>query len=243
VILKWRNSIEKPFNKLLQSGLDLLFPPQCAGCGKHGAVLCPACQEHLQNTDQVLTLNLTGMNCEPEPERFVSGSLQVWSDVWYQPPASSMLIKLKYRPDRQLANVMAVRLAQLYRKEGLQLDILAGVPLAAMRQRRRGYNQIELVCRPLAEKLKLHYHPEVISRIRETSSQVGLTEKERHENVRQAFIANAHLVRGKRVLLVDDVLTTGATLTACSCALYQAGAAEVSGMSIARARSKPQFHS
>lgn len=99
----------------------------------------------------------------------------------------------------------------------------------------RGYNQVGLVAMPLAVLNGWEYAPRVLIRARETRSQVGLSAMERKENVSGAFFARPDKVSGKTVLLMDDVATTGATLSSCTVALLKAGVRDVYALTLARA--------
>ncbi len=109
------------------------------------------------------------------------------------------------------------------------------MPLAKQRERRRGYNQASLIASALAEVLGLPLENNGLSRVRETRSQVGLDPVSRLRNVQNAFKARPGSVEGHAVLLVDDLFTTGATLSACAAALTDAGAREVFGVTVGRA--------
>lgn len=115
------------------------------------------------------------------------------------------------------------------------VDLVIPVPLSPARTAERGYNQAALLARPLALFSGLAYQPKGLLRCRETSTQVGLTMKERWQNVSGAFLANAPLVSGRSVLIVDDVTTSGATLQACAEALLEAGVKKVFALTLARA--------
>jgi ComF family protein len=115
------------------------------------------------------------------------------------------------------------------------------VPLGEIRKRERGYNQTELIATSFAEKNERPFSSHVLRRVRETRSQVGLNLIERQENVSDAFEAVPQKVNGKAIILIDDLFTTGATMSACAKALYRAGAKSIVGLSIARAR--PRFDS
>ena len=115
------------------------------------------------------------------------------------------------------------------------IDMVVPVPLGKERIRERGYNHVGLVALPLAAANHWRYAPRALVRSRETRSQVGLTRDERKENVAGAFQADAALVSEEIVLLVDDVATTGATVTACTAALLDAGAKAVFMLTLARA--------
>ncbi len=99
----------------------------------------------------------------------------------------------------------------------------------------RGYNQVGLVAKPLAALLHYKYKPLALVRLRDTKSQVGLSAEERKENVVDAFYADPQAVSQKTLLLIDDVATTGATLSSCSNALLRAGAKSVYALTLARA--------
>ncbi len=115
--------------------------------------------------------------------------------------------------------------------------MLIPAPLGKTRLKERGYNQVALVARPLAYELGISYAPNGLSKVRETRSQVGLNITERRENVREAYQADPTVVKRKSVLLMDDVATTGFTITACTDALLSAGASAVYALTIARALS------
>lgn len=108
------------------------------------------------------------------------------------------------------------------------------VPLGKQRLRERGYNQAALLAQPLAHELQLTYNPHILIRVKETKSQVELSFEERQDNVKDAFRANHPEIKGKQILIVDDVATSGATMNACADALMRAGAEAVIGLALAR---------
>jgi ComF family protein len=109
------------------------------------------------------------------------------------------------------------------------------VPLGKKRLKERGYNQVALVAQPLAYYSGITYLPRALWKARETRSQVGLNVDQRHQNVLNAYQADARSVEKKSVLLMDDVSTTGSTISSCTDALMAAGAREVYAITIARA--------
>ena len=130
-----------------------------------------------------------------------------------------------------ISNQMAVFITQL----GWPVDTIIPIPLGKIRLKERGYNQVAMVAMPLSIQLGLDYHPSALVRARETRSQVGLSARERQENVSNAFLADNRKVSGRNVLLMDDVSTTGATLSSAAEALYASGAKDVFAITIARA--------
>jgi len=119
--------------------------------------------------------------------------------------------------------------------ENWQFDAVAAIPLNKDRFKERGYNQAEVLARPLANLLKVPIISASIVRVKKTQSQVGLSLPQRKSNVENAFLADHQIVNSKKVLIVDDVATTGSTIDACSQSLLDAGAKSVFGLTLARA--------
>jgi ComF family protein len=115
------------------------------------------------------------------------------------------------------------------------VDLVIPVPLGKKRLAERGYNQVSLIARPLAMAMGLAFATDALARSQETRSQVGLSRAERQQNVRGAFCAQSRRVSGRAVLLVDDVATTGSTLSSCAEALLSAGARDVFAFTVSRA--------
>lgn len=108
------------------------------------------------------------------------------------------------------------------------------IPLSATRLKNRGYNQTTFLAYPVSQYFRLPYQPYAIYRTRNTRSQVGLNGTERRENLKNAFAAVSALVQGKKIVIIDDVFTTGSTLNACAQALKAAGASQVFGLTLGR---------
>jgi ComF family protein len=133
-----------------------------------------------------------------------------------------------------MAEVISRPLITMLHTLNIRVDMVVPVPLGRIRQKERGFNQVSMFTRPLALSFSIQHSPRVLKRVRETASQVGLSSEERKKNVKGAFDAVGKSVRGKKILIVDDVITTGATLDACAHALKLAGAEKVFGFSLAR---------
>ena len=148
------------------------------------------------------------------------------------------ILLLKYGEMAPLGAWFARQLAALTSREppGYAADVVVPVPLDRGRLRERGYNQAELIAKPLARLLRIPFRSYLLVRTRPRPNQLRLTRRERWETVRGAYATHeAAQVDKLRVLLVDDVFTTGATLDACSRALRRAGAARVACLTVARA--------
>jgi len=152
------------------------------------------------------------------------------------------VLMLKFERIDPLAKWFAARLAEIYsrNREILEADIVVPVPLHRDREKERGHNQAELVSKPLAKTLKLPHQGVLLVRKRPRPAKLVLTLRERWAAVRGAFeIRPGSQVDNRRVLLLDDVMTTGATLDACSKALRDAGAKSVVALTVARAAHDP----
>lgn len=155
----------------------------------------------------------------------------------YAPPWSGLISAYKYQGEAGLVRFLAL---QMKNHEGIQqltaqADVLLPVPLSAQRLQQRGYNQSLLLARALSPHKTL---PDALLRLRDTPSQASLQREERLHNLAQAMVCNPRYLstlQGRRVVLVDDVLTTGSTLRACTDALRSAGVSSVDGMVLARA--------
>ena len=142
---------------------------------------------------------------------------------------------MKYRGNQVFGEAIAMQMAEFVRALQWPIEIMIPVPLGKKRLKERGYNQVALVAQPLAYQLGLVYEPAALCKTRDTRSQVGLNLAQRSENVQDAYQAEAKVVRNTSVLIMDDVATTGSTISACTTALLSAGAREVYGLTIARA--------
>ena len=145
---------------------------------------------------------------------------------------------MKYRPNRKLSALMGGWLSELYSRETWNVNLVVPVPLSEARLLRRGFNQVALIFEPLTHNLDLRHDEKALSRDRDTKSQVGLDATARLRNVQGAFRGLPESIHGQRVLLVDDLYTTGATMSACAEALLDAGAEAVYGLTVGRARGK-----
>jgi competence protein ComFC len=220
-------------------GLDLIFPPLCGGCNRSGARWCAKCRSNLislaEPICEICGLPIPGPGrcaaCAQEQPSF--RVLRSWSA--FDGPIRNALHRLKYRRDLGLGDALAEHLVGFVQGLGWPVEMIVPVPLGAARLKERGYNQISLVARPLALAMGIAYAPHALIRARETRSQVGLTKSERHENVRGAFLAGNVRLDGRVVLLIDDVATTGSTLSSCAEALCRAGARDVFALTVARA--------
>jgi ComF family protein len=219
--------------------LDWLFPPVCGGCGSPGTRWCPDCQKKVQVISAPIceACGLPQMGpglcerCQQKPPAFKL--LRSWAV--FEDPVQGALHRLKYRRDVGMGEALSHQMSAFVRQLAWPVDTLIPIPLGKKRLQERGYNQVAMVAIPLSIQLRLDYHPSALVRARETRSQVGLSANERQENVKDAFFAEGVKVNGRSILLMDDVSTTGATLSSAAEALYASGAREVFALTVARA--------
>ena len=227
--------------RLTWNGLDLLFPPVCAGCGKTGSRWCSDCQARVPRINKPFCekcgIRTQGADicgkCKSNPPAY--RMMRSWAV--FDSPVQNALHTIKYRRNIALADSIAVQMVGFVRSLNWHVDVLIPVPLGKSRLNERGYNQVALVARPLAHETSLTYAPTGLRKVRETQSQVGLNISQRRENVHNAYQADPAIVKRKSILLMDDVATTGSTISACAEALLSAGAQDVFALTIARALS------
>ena len=205
--------------RLLHSLLDLVFPPRCEVCRQSGPEpLCAACFTQI---------------------KFMKPQLGVHSATVYGGVVRDALHRLKFQRRKKLAEALGVVLVKyLAQVESLQLkeiDWLVPVPLHQKRERERGFNQVELLAKVIGRYYELPVK-NALARVRNTHAQFNLPREARSVNVRGAFQAvDPPALNGRRVLLLDDIFTTGATVAECARILLAAGAKRVEVLALSRA--------
>ena len=218
--------------------LDLLFPPQCAICRAAGAVLCDFCVATLPlASDPRCSIcwdddpgGTTCRHCLADRPAFNS----VRAPYAHADNARTLVHLLKYEHLTSLAEPMAREMIPLALDAAC--DLIVPVPLHAGRQRSRGYNQSALLAKHIAREIGIAVDTKATRRTRATRPlALSMDRHERRRIVAGAFAAHPARVEGRRILLIDDVVTTGATLDECARALLAAGAASVTALTFVRA--------
>jgi ComF family protein len=228
---------------------DLVYPPVCLGCGvltgRHGAV-CASCWRQLRFIDRPYC-DVLGLpfSYDPGPGMLSAQAIahppafdRLRSAVIFDGAARAMVHGLKYKDRGDLAPTMAGWMERGGRDCLDRCDAILPVPLHRTRFVLRKFNQAAELARHLSRRTEKPFVPAALVRTKRTRRQVGLTARAREENVRAAFaVAPGYEaeVFGKRVVLIDDVYTTGATVSAAARALKKAGAAEISVLTFAMA--------
>lgn len=219
------------------AALDLALPAACAGCGREGDALCATCRPALD-----ARLELRGGTPIGLPADLPAPLLQLEWCAPFAGPVRAALHELKYAGERRLATPLGQAVARRWERVGEGADVIVPVPVHAERERQRGYDQAALIAAVAARSLGLPWVRALV-RARATVAQFQLGREDRSANVNGAFqVAGARSctgsipIAGRWVLLVDDVVTTGATLAACATALEESGALAVSAIVVARER-------
>lgn len=226
--------------------LDLFFPKFCLGCSKEGTYLCQDCRSILDILEFQYCL------CEKNPQRVINTGKcpkcktkkldgLYFAVSYHHPLVKDLILKFKYRP---FAKELAKNLAQILEDHFLisgknpkdfEDFLIVAIPLHKERENWRGFNQAEELAKELSLFFRIPLLKDVLIKIKKVPPQVELNKKEREENVKNAFeLKNPQKILGRKIFLVDDIYTTGATMEECANVLKKGGAKEVWGIAIAR---------
>jgi competence protein ComFC len=234
------------WGRLYDGLIEFVYPPQCVICeslheGEH-FFICPRCENSLEKRGYPFCLKCRNPISPHERSCKICGGRPVIAEVWslgefddfYRP----LIHAFKYGGLLPAGKYMSHRLAETIR-DGLGIDAIDHVipiPLHPSRQRKRGFNQSQLIAKIIGRTLNCEYSPDSLVRIKKTRDQTGLNQRERIDNMRGAFALRGDWdLSDKRILLVDDVTTTGATATEAAQVLKAGGARRISLAVIAAA--------
>jgi len=238
-----------PVRGFVAGALDLLLPRVCVSCDRlispvETGLVCSLCWSRLPllaspqcpRCGHPLSTEVCRW-CELLPPFVRAARSLCWMPI---EPASSIVHALKYDGWASVASEMATRMARLSWPRDVieERAALIPIPLASARKRQRGYNQSALIARSLGAMWAVPVWEDAVARTRETSSQTRLTPEQRLDNVAGSFWVMDEMrgeLRGAHVVVVDDVVTTAATLNTCARVLYEAGARIISYVTFGRA--------
>ncbi len=204
---------------LLKGLLDFVFPPLCLGCGAfnpHHAAVCEGCLQSIDTYDHPICLSCFELipdakGCPICRDKYVP----LFAYGNYASPLQEIIIRFKFKGITTPAALFAPLLYEQFQKQlqSLKAEMLIPVPLYPSREKHRGYNQAALFAEQLAELLDLPVRKDIIFRVEKRKPQAKLKFERRVENIKGAFTVAEEAENSERVILVDDVVTSGATAT------------------------------
>jgi ComF family protein len=248
-----REAAQTPLRCIADAVLNLIYPDSCFVCAvpvarqqdcgicgtcwgravrlRIGPPWCPCCGLPFPNLDPG-NEHLCG-SCILHPPAYAGAR----SFGYYTGELSIAIQQFKFRGRRNLAGHLSALLADaFFRSWGPgEIDLLIPVPLHPRRRRQRGFNQAALLAHGLSRLVSVPCSETALSRVRDTKPQVGLSDSDRLGNVRLAFLSKPGEIENRRLLLIDDVMTTGATISSAAAALRTSGAVRISALTVARA--------
>ena len=208
--------------------LDLIFPPRCIFCRAvipSGANICKKCEEEILHSNPIQYINVSA----------VGKTIRCIVPYSYSGKVRQSIIRFKFQNQKQFAVFYAEKITEEIQKKYFneKFDAVTCVPISAQRRKMRGYNQSELIARAISKRTNFPYR-DYLMKITDNKEQHKLSEKERQFNVCGVYRPlNEHEIIGKKILLIDDIVTTGATLCECASVLFRSGAREVDCAAIA----------
>ena len=228
---------------LINGFIDLIYPPTCAMCGgSSSSEICSKCWGNLIPISERVCSKCGNPIISGEPCPFCLAMEfhfdKAISFYAYAEPLRDALLSFKYHAAERKGKALAGLFAEGYEDSPvarMKFDIIVPVPLTSKKMHHRSYNQSEILAFGISDVSGIPVVPYALLKVKDNPSQTGFDLGERIENVFDSFkVADPLLVKGKKILLVDDIITTGATVSECARALKAAGAGRVIAISLAR---------
>ena len=219
-------------NTLTGQLLDLLYPPKCAFCRKlvrDGRMLCPDCEKNLPVPEKELQV-----------QQFPHLALCV-SPLYYTGDVKKSLQRYKFHGAAAYCGIYGELMAACLQSHAVETDLITWVPLSGRRLRKRGYDQAKLLAEEVARRTGTECRRLLVKQIHNQAQSGAGSPEERLKNVQGVYRCTEDAA-GKRILLVDDIVTTGATLSEAAGVLLSAGAKEVVGLTLARNEKQDHGH-
>ncbi len=227
---------------IFETAIGIVAPPLCAGCGSEGSSICLLCLESeiLPFGEKCWSCNrLSPVSKTCQACRAMGSPNHVWVCTDYEGLAADVVRKYKFRHQRQASKELASIMADVFLSQNSDESIsnkrylVVAIPTASTRVRQRSFDHTSLLATDICKQLKLTKRS-LLGRLGQTK-QVGTTRKDRSaQAVKSYYVKRPDLVKGRNILLIDDVITTGATLSAAAAVLRKAGARSVDGLVFAK---------
>jgi len=237
--------MQKMLNSIKNFLLDIFFPPFCLGCQKEGTYLCQDCFSLIEVLERQFCpgcekISVSGRTCRNCQKRTKLNGL--FAAASYQNFLVKKIIRaFKYEPYlKELAGELSFLIITHFKilDKTPEIDFIIPVPLSKKKLKWRGFNQAEEIAKGVAKYLRKPVLNNILLKIKETPSQTDLNQSERRKNVKDAFSLKSDFlneIKGKKILLIDDIFTTGSTMAECARILKEEGLAkEVWGAVVAR---------
>ncbi len=206
------------WNQLKENIIDILFPKICVGCGKEGNYICEKCSLFLSEATSI----------------FARGNLREVISVWeYEGLIKKIILRIKYDGIFDTINELVKKVFERREPYIPEDMVITFVPMFKKKEKRKGFNQAELIARKVGEITGREVLP-LLEKIKDTPSQTELDKKERVKNVKNSFQMKKGASCPRDILIVDDVWTSGATMEECARVLRKSGARNIRGFVLAR---------
>jgi len=219
----------------LENIFNIFFPIKCGYCDEiteNGSYICDSCRKELDLEDKLNRCKFCGtklfdknrvcLECDKDKKYYEE--LIFFSE--YKDVLKNKILAYKFNDKKYLKDFFAEELSRYLLN--LEADYIIGVPISTKRMRERGYNQTNLVAKKLGQILNIKYVSDILIKTGDTVHQSGLSKTERKINIKNSFkVADKYDICDKKILLIDDIFTTGATVNECSKMLKKAGAKKV----------------
>ena len=195
--------------------LDIIYPPKntCIICENEFAGICPICEGKIQR---------------------VKDDDEILSYGYYSGVLKKLVLEFKYKKNFIAGNVLVEFLYELIDKKNIKIDAIVFIPSSKKALRERGFNQCEYLAKEISKKLKIDLYKDII-KVKNTKEQKLLSKEDRYKNIKDAFALKSEKnIKNKHLLLIDDVITTGATLYECEKLLKKSGASSIKILTVAK---------
>ncbi|WP_138203897.1 ComF family protein [Haloimpatiens lingqiaonensis] len=223
------NGIIKYIRKLIKYVLKIIYysEEECVICGKRlfeGLYLCDSCRNKIKSCEESKKIEV------------FNKEVRIYSALYYSSAVKKLVLALKYKSDFICGDVLASYMIKIIHDKKIKFDIITYVPLSFENKKKRGYNQSKYLAKCIGEKFDKKV-VDLIKKSRKTRDQIGLNEEERWINLKDSFsFRKGKKVENKKILLVDDVVTTGATAHYCILELLKNNAGEIIFLTAAKSK-------